>query len=155
MNNEKKAPVRQIKFRGIIKEGKDATGLPKNWVSGFLFVTTNNTVYEKGLVPCIQVIESDTYYRSYEVIPETVGQFTGLLDKNGKEIFEGDILYHDVQGKRVVYYPFAKDVASFGLHHIEKGFKSTLQDASVLYEVISNIHEESDINSIEGKEADS
>ena len=71
--------MRQIKFRGLRKDGK-------GWVYGDLLQWKS-----RGL--CAIVPQEGNEWSNpfdFEVRPETVGQFKGLTDKNGKEIFEGD-----------------------------------------------------------------
>ena len=78
------------------------------------------------------------------IIPETVGQFTGLTDKNGKRIFEGDIVSlvkHDGLIYKVVYVPCRYELVN------SKGVNCFVLDIykSENIEVIGNIHDNPEI----------
>ena len=74
--------MREILFRGKCIYNNE-------WVYGFLFITRKGQYNIKWYDP--QFGSSKTS----EVYPETIGQFTGLVDKNGKKIFEDDVFVHN------------------------------------------------------------
>ena len=119
--------MREILFRGKKQNGE--------WLQGDLV-----HYGDKILIFSENAQNSPDYY---EVKSETVAQFTGLKDKNGVKIFEGDIVKANFPYAKTGFVEFDKKRCSFyvkptdGFAAYDKGYK---MNANKL-EIISNIHD--------------
>ena len=117
--------MRTIKFRGKNPRSNQ-------WETGNLVVCENGeTRIMYAYRPCATVTST--------VIPETVGQFTGLTDKNGKEIYEGDIAT-DGENIYIVEFSMWSYAFMWDKHGSQNNFHFEKSDNQEM-ELIGNIYD--------------
>ena len=143
--------MREFIFRGQTrrkgqKVWMDGTPVDSNWVEGYGVCVGEGD---------FSVIYAGDHVEKFTVYTDTVGQFTGLTDKNGKKVFEGDILkFTDTNaeyewiGKVEFGNPNAEYNWGFQLVYISGTKPNTdillwfdMEETGAYSEVIGNIHD--------------
>lgn len=123
-------------MREILFRGKAACGA---WVQGDLI---HRRIWQSEF-EVIRVDDSGfDNYQEYEVATETVGQYTGFTDKNGKKIFEGDIVKNEYRKGQYQYFKIVYDTRVYCWQVENKyGMLGFLYNVIGDLEVIGNIHD--------------
>lgn len=126
--------MREILFRGKRVDNGE-------WVEG------NYEWYHK---PEKHIISNPYTGETKGVLSETVGQYTGLTDKNGEKIFEGDIVIADFDYKKepmeVIYYKCGFKLKS---KHCKEVYDYSIHDETPEIKVIGNIHDNPEFLEVE------
>lgn len=121
--------MRTIKFRGL--EANPYCEELRTFLYGTPLFITNEENY---ILPNFWDYEG---LNKFKVLKKTISQFTGLHDKNGKEIYEGDILEDTLGRKKLVEY--YKDC--FWLNASLEGAEWCLRQVNSSSKIIGNIYE--------------
>lgn len=159
--------MREILFRGKRVDNGE-------WITGY-YIKTNHHWHSRGIHEdwiVVDTIQNGGWCNvrgKYAVIPETIGQYTGLTDKNGTKIFEGDIIryadmydyncylesldntetydkcdFGDIWTVDEVVYGIKIGYPAFDLNKHEwdcNGLSELNESGNFFYEVIGNIHD--------------
>ena len=126
----------EIKFRGKRLDNGE-------WECGNLIIAENGAPY---IFPT-EICEVDGHHlrqgddKSHRVDPATVGQFTGLKDKNGREIYEGDIMALGDRKNRIGVIVRSDLSPAFVLRVGDTEYTLYYGAPSQRYEVLGNIYD--------------
>lgn len=126
--------VREILFRGKMEDGGE-------WIYGDLVASKFICIHD-------ETVDDESRIGFIDVVNETVGQYTGVTDKNGAKIFEGDIV--SINGSTelaIVHYLNLDNKSEFetlGWYCTIPKYQyyvHRLENNSSKYEVVGNIHD--------------